>query len=187
MPYLAFHGRLGPQDWKPCRKIGSRIPDDFGADMAAYVPSTSILPSSEWERSFCLVQVTCLGFCSVQTTLIIPDAVFCSFLMTAKQRHLVPLHQSPRFSQLQSHPFLFITSTQEDIFRPEMPAWKSHAEPVLPKNMFLAISAVPLFPENTEFFKEAQSLFRAALTAAVVGWGRQNRAIVCHWTLESTL
>ena len=46
--------------------------------------------------------------------------------------------------------------------------------------MFLAISAVPLFPENTEFFKEAQSLFRAALTAVVVGWGRQNRAIVCH-------
>lgn len=58
---------------------------------------------------------------------------------------------------------------------------------VLPENIFKAISVVPLFSKNTEFFKEAQSLFSAALAAAVVGWGRQDGAIVCPWSRESTL
>lgn len=130
------------------------------------------------------------GFCYTQTHVIIPNAVFLSFLITAMQKHLLLLHQSPLFSQLQCHPLLLTPSPQAGIFRQEVPAWKSHMQTGLAREYipryFCCCSVLHAHKDfqSGRDFPQQHSL--------QWWWGGVCRAepwfaLRCYWSLESTV
>lgn len=97
------------------------------------------------------------GFCYPETHIIIPNAVFFSFLITAMQNiyfYFTSLLSSP--SSNASLLYFLLALKQAFSDRKCLPESHIHRS-VLPENIFPDISAVALFSMHTKIFKAAET------------------------------